>query len=151
MMFRGLPPFGADPRVISEVVNNLLRGKSNNTGRITLNTGNATSTTIYDPNISPDSLIFVIPASTAAYTDATPYGAFQDSTDQTAASANTAYAVKLNTTDFSHGISVASTSHITVTSYGIYNVQFSLQFTNTDTQIHDVDVWFAGEIPLSAL
>lgn len=142
MMFRGLPPFGADPRVISEVVNNLLRGKSNNTGRITLNTGNATSTTIYDPNISPDSLIFVIPASTAAYTDATPYGAFQDSTDQTAAAANTAYAVKLNTTDFSHGISVASTSRITVTSYGIYNVQFSLQFTNEDTQIHDVDVWF---------
>ena len=25
---------------------------------------------------------------------------------------------------------------------GIYNVQFSFQFVNTDTQIHDVDVWF---------
>lgn len=25
---------------------------------------------------------------------------------------------------------------------GTYNIQFSLQFTNTDTQIHDVDVWF---------
>lgn len=25
---------------------------------------------------------------------------------------------------------------------GLYNVQFSLQFTNADTQIHDVDVWF---------
>lgn len=25
---------------------------------------------------------------------------------------------------------------------GIYNVQFSFQFVNTDSQIHDVDVWF---------
>ena len=24
---------------------------------------------------------------------------------------------------------------------GIYNLQFSLQFSNTDTKIHDVDVW----------
>jgi len=142
MMFRGLPPFGADPRVVSEVVNNLLRGKSNNTGRITLNTGNATTTTIYDPNISPDSLILLAPMSSAAFTDATPYGAFQDSTDQTAASTTTAYAVTLNTTDYSHGVSVASNSRITVASYGIYNVQFSIQVTNEDTQIHDIDFWF---------
>lgn len=142
MMFRGLPPFGADPRVVSEVVNNLLRGKSNNTGRITLNTGSATTTTIYDPNISPDSLILLAPMSSAAFTDATPYGAFQDSTDQTAASTTAAYAVTLDTTDFSHGVSVASNSRITVQSYGIYNIQLSLQFTNTDTQIHDIDLWF---------
>ena len=25
---------------------------------------------------------------------------------------------------------------------GIYNIQFSLQFTNTDSQIHDIDIWF---------
>lgn len=25
---------------------------------------------------------------------------------------------------------------------GLYNVQFSCQFTNTDTQIHDIDIWF---------
>ena len=143
MMFRGLPPFGADPRVVAEVVNNLLRGKSNNTGRITLATGNATTTTLNDPNISPDSVIILIPSSAAAFTDSTPYGAFQDSTDQTAASTTAAYSVNFNTTDFSNGISIVSNSRITVKSYGIYNVQFSLQLTNTDTQIHDIDIWFA--------
>lgn len=143
MMFRGLPPIGGDPRVVAEVVNNLLRGKSNNVGRITLSTGNATTTTLYDPNISPDSIIILLPASSAAFTDSTPYGAFQDSTDQTAASTTAAYAVKFNTTDFSNGITVASDSRLTVKSYGIYNLQFSLQFANTDTQIQDINIWFA--------
>jgi len=142
MMFRGLPPFGADPRVVAEVVNNLIRGKSNNTGRITLATGNATTTTLNDPNISPDSVIILTPSSSASFTDTTPYGAFQDSTDQTAASTTAAYAVKFNTTDFSNGVTVASNSRLTVKSYGIYNVQFSIQFTNTDVQIHDIDLWF---------
>jgi len=142
MMFRGLPPFGADPRVVAEVVNNLIRGKSNNTGRITLATGNATTTTLNDPNISPDSVIILTPSSSASFTDTTPYGAFQDSTDQTAASTTAAYAVKFNTTDVSNGVTVASNSRLTVKSYGIYNVQFSIQFTNTDVQIHDIDLWF---------
>jgi hypothetical protein len=142
-MFRGLPPQGSDPRVVSEVVNNLLRGKSNNVGEVTLATGNATTTTLYDPNISPESIILILPASSAAFTDSTPYGAFQDSTDQAAASTTAAYAVTFNTTDFSNGVSVASNSRITVESYGIYNVQFSIQYASTDTQIQDVDIWFA--------
>lgn len=141
-MFRLLPVFGGDPRAISEVVNGIMNGKTNNHGTITLATGNATSTTIYDERIGYDSKIIVIPWSAAAFTDSTPYGAFQDSTDQVAASANTAYAIKLNTTDYSNGISVVSNSRITVKSYGIYNVQFSIQFSNTDTQIQDVDIWF---------
>lgn len=141
-MFRILPVFGGDPRAISEVVNGIMNGKTNNHGTVTLATGNATTTTIYDERIGGDSKIIVIPWSTAAFTDSTPYGAFQDSTDQTAAAANTAYAVKFNTTDYSHGVSVVSNSRITTTSYGIYNVQFSFQFTNTDTQIHDIDIWF---------
>jgi hypothetical protein len=142
-MFRILPPFGGNPRQVAEVVNLMMIGKTNNTGTVTLETGDATETTIRDFRISPDSKIVVIPFSAAAFTDSTPYGAFQDSTDQTAASTTTAYAVTYNTTDFSNGISVVSNSRITVKSYGIYNFQFSFQFVNTDTQIQDVDVWFA--------
>lgn len=140
--FRVLPSFGNDPRVVAEVVNGIMNGKTNNTGLVTLLTGNATSTTIYDARISADSKILLIPFSAAAFTESTPYGAFQDSTDQTAAAINTAYTVKLNTTDYAHGVSVASGSRITATSYGIYNIQFSFQFANTDTQIQDVDIWF---------
>lgn len=72
----------------------------------------------------------------------TPHGAFQDSTDQTAANTTTAYAVTFNTTDFSNGVTIASNSRITVADSGIWNLQFSIQFTNTTNASQDVDVWF---------
>ena len=71
-----------------------------------------------------------------------PYGAFQDSTDQVAANTTTAYAVTFNTTDFSNGVTIASGSRITVADAGIWNLQFSIQFTNTTNSSQDVDVWF---------
>lgn len=72
-----------------------------------------------------------------------PHGAFQDSTDQVAVSTTAAYAVKFNTTDFSNGVTVASTSRLTVEYAGIWNCQFSIQFKNTTNDGQDVDVWFA--------
>ena len=71
-----------------------------------------------------------------------PHGAFQDSTDQVAANTTTAYAVTFNTTDFSNGVTIASNSRITVADAGIWNLQFSIQFTNTTNASQDVDVWF---------
>jgi hypothetical protein len=70
-----------------------------------------------------------------------PYGAFQDSTDQAAAAINTAYAMRLNTVDYANGVSVVSNSRITVTDSGIWNLQWSGQFQNTDSQLNDVRVW----------
>jgi hypothetical protein len=70
-----------------------------------------------------------------------PYGAFQSTVDQTAAVINTAYAMTLNTTDYANGVSVASNSRITVADAGIWNLQWSGQFENTDSQDHDVRVW----------
>ena len=69
-----------------------------------------------------------------------PYGAFQDTTDQTA-TANTATVMTFNTTDYANGVSVASNSKLTVAQAGIYNLQFSVQFDNADTQEHDVTIW----------
>jgi len=149
-----------------------------------------------------------------------PYGAFQDSTDQIDGSTTSAYAIRLNTTDYSNGVYINSHSAVftgtiddgappgagtvmtvtavtsgtiylgmevtgtgvtagtRITSFGtgtgstgtytvnnsqeitsrtlagdlpskitadyagLYNMQFSLQFVNIDTQIHDADVWF---------
>ncbi len=71
-----------------------------------------------------------------------PHGAFQDSTDQTAANTTTAYAVTFNTTDFSNGVTIASNSRITVADAGIWNCQFSIQFKNTTNDGQDVDIWF---------
>jgi hypothetical protein len=71
-----------------------------------------------------------------------PYGAFQDSTNQTAANTTTAYAVTFNTTDFSNGVTMASGSRITVADSGIWNLQFSIQLKNTTNSGQDVDIWF---------
>jgi hypothetical protein len=141
-MFRVLPYQGGDPRQISEVVNNLMNGKSNNTGTITLATGNATTTTLIDERISVYTKIVLIPFSDAAEADSAPYGAFQDSTNQTAANTTTAYAMTLDTTDYSNGVYLSNSSRMNVRNYGIYNLQFSTQFVNTDNSIHDIDIWF---------
>jgi len=140
--FLTLPQAGGDQRAVAEVVRGIMEGKTNNTGRITLATGNATTTTLYDERIGYESLIFLVPVSDAAEADAAPYGAFQDSTDQTAANTTTAYAVALNTTDYSNGVYVSNTSRMNVRNYGIYNIQFSLQYKNTTNDGQDVDIWF---------
>ena len=72
----------------------------------------------------------------------TPYGAFQDSTDQTAANTTTAYAITFDATDFSNGVTLSNSSRLNVSQAGIYNLQFSIQFTNTTNASQDVDVWF---------
>jgi len=68
-----------------------------------------------------------------------PYGAFSSDQDQTT-TANTATLMTLNTTDFKNGVSI-NTSKITVEYAGIYNLQFSAQFQNTDTAFQDVYIW----------
>jgi len=68
-----------------------------------------------------------------------PYGAFSSDQDQTT-TANTATLMTLNTTDFANGVSIDS-SKITVENPGIYNLQFSAQFVNTDTAFQDVYIW----------
>jgi hypothetical protein len=140
--FRTLPPFGGDPRGVAEVVRGIMDGKTNNTGLVTLATGNATTTTLYDERIGYDSLIFFVPVSDAAEADAAPYGAFQDSTDQTAANTTTAYAVTFNTTDYTSGVYLSNSSRLNVRNYGVYNIQFSIQFKNTTNDGQDVDIWF---------
>lgn len=68
-----------------------------------------------------------------------PYGAFSSDADQTA-TINTATLMTLNTTDFANQVSISS-SKITVENAGIYNLQFSAQFQNTDTAFQDVYIW----------
>lgn len=68
------------------------------------------------------------------------YGGFSDSTDQTGnVSAGTA--ITFNTTDVSDGVTLADGSKITVPNNGKYNLQFSLQFKNTNNAQEDATVW----------
>jgi hypothetical protein len=117
-------------------------GKTNNTGTLTLATGGATTTTLNDRRIGGDSVILFVPDSAAAFADSVPYGAFQDSTDQTAANTTTAYAITFNTTDYTNGITLSNSSRLNVKNAGLYNIQFSIQLKNTTNDSHDVDIWF---------
>jgi hypothetical protein len=141
-MFRTLPPFGGDQRQTAEIIRGIMDGKTNNTGTLTLATGGATTTTLNDRRIGGDSVILFVPDSAAAFADSVPYGAFQDSTDQTAASTTVAYPITFNTTDFSNGITLSNSSRLNVKNAGLYNLQFSIQFKNTTNDGQDVDVWF---------
>ena len=71
-----------------------------------------------------------------------PNGAFQDSTTQTAANTTTAYPITFNTTDYSNGVTLESSSRLKVTYAGRYNVQFSIQLENTTNAPVDIDIWF---------
>lgn len=80
-----------------------------------------------------------------------PYGSFISTTSQTAAVINTAYPITLSGLDGSGvnneiyiGSGTANTfpdSKIYAPNLGVYNMQFSLQLQNTDTQAHDVNIW----------
>ncbi len=141
-MFRRLPPQGGDQRAVAEIVNNIMDGKTNNTGSITLATSGASTTTINDARIGQDSTIILVPGDDVSAASFFPYLAVQDSTDQTAASTTTAYAITYDTTDYSLGASLSNSSRLNVSYSGLYNLQFSAQFVNTDSSIHDIDIWF---------
>lgn len=141
-MFRILPPFGGNPRQVAEIVNLMMLGKTNNTGTVTLATGGATTTTITDFRIGSESKILLIPASASAYADSMPYGAFQDTTDQTAGSTTSAYAVTFDTTDYSNGVTLSNSSRLNVKNAGVYNIQFSIQVKNTTNDSQHFDLWF---------
>ena len=70
------------------------------------------------------------------------YGSFSDTTLQTAASINTAYAMTFNTTDSSNGVSIGSpSSRLVVDNQGVYNVQFSAQLDETSGGTANVYIW----------
>ena len=69
------------------------------------------------------------------------YGAFSSNVDQTG-SISAGTAMTFNSVDVSDGVTVASSSRITVPNAGIYNLQFSAQFKNVENTQEDVTIWF---------
>jgi hypothetical protein len=84
------------------------------------------------------------------------WGSFWDETSQTA-TANTPTSIYLRQRDTgSRGIRVVSGTQITFDHAGVYSITFSIQFSNTDNSIHDINVWLrknnegsAGNVPAS--
>ena len=136
---------------------------------VTINNGTISSVTISSVTISSSSLGSVTInngvgnfSSLAITTGAIPFnaitnlsvGQFESHTDQTAASANVANIVQMNNAaDFNTGITIASSTNVTVAATGIYSINASMQFANADTTNHTSTFWFrknGTNIPNSA-
>ncbi|NBQ17052.1 hypothetical protein EBU24_01925 [bacterium] len=99
--------------------------------------------------LGKDSIIYFIGSTRYAIKDSVGtnpapvgyYGAFQDTINQTAAVINTGYPMKLRVNDLTNGVTIVSDSRITIANTGIYNLQWSAQFTNPLASEHDVTIW----------
>lgn len=90
---------------------------------------------------TPQPFDWLAPAN-APHAVRTAYGWFSDTTDQTAAAINTAYAMTFNTSGERRDVRIGSpASRIFVDRRGIYNIQFSAQFVNAGGSAHRVWVW----------
>lgn len=70
------------------------------------------------------------------------YGSFYDTTDQTPAVINTAYAITWNTTQISSGVSIGTpTSRIYIDNAGFYTVTFSAQLTSGSSSAKNGWFW----------
>ncbi len=69
-----------------------------------------------------------------------PYAAVQRATDKTF-TINTATEITFDDNDFLSGCSNDGTNGITVNQGGLYNYQYSVQWKNTDSQIHVAWIW----------
>lgn len=90
------------------------------------------------------------------------YGSFYDThVSQVAGTITSSYPIFVNSTAEADGITIqndpsGNPTLITFEHSGVYNVQYSIQFTNTDSQIHNVNVWLrkndtgsTGDVPYS--
>ena len=141
----GLTP--ATPATGDVTLSGLLNVFSGGTGQSTyvdgqLLIGNTTGNTLGKATLTAGTGITITNGPSAITVAAIKnYGAFHDTTTQTAAAA-TATAITLNATDLSVGVAIGTpASRVVVTNAGIYNLQFSLQLANTSAQIDDVTVW----------
>lgn len=73
-----------------------------------------------------------------------PYcGSFYDTTTQGNGSTTAAQTVSLNSTEFSVGVSVVSSTKITFKYAGLYDIAFSAQLDKSSANAADVDLWIA--------
>jgi hypothetical protein len=69
------------------------------------------------------------------------YGSFQNTADQTFATANTPELIVFNLTDYANNMYLQSGDGIHVQQTGVYNIQFSFQLANTSSSIHEFYIW----------
>jgi len=69
------------------------------------------------------------------------YGSFQSFVDQSAPADDTGTVMTLDVVDAANGVTIVDGSKIMVNQTGLYNIQWSGQFQNTNIQTQDISVW----------
>ena len=120
---------GSAPTISSSVNSNKLIGRNSTSSgimqEITIGSGLSLNGTIL---------------SSTNGTSAPTFGSFYDSTTQTIASITTAYPIKLTKIDTARNFRLVN-NKIIADSAGVYNMQWSGQFQNTDNAEQDATVW----------
>lgn len=70
-----------------------------------------------------------------------PYGSFSSAVDQENTADNTPQIIATEITDVANSMRYVEDEGIHVDRTGVYNIQFSIQFANTDSQAHNTWVW----------
>jgi len=70
-----------------------------------------------------------------------PHGSFFSTATQTAASTTVAYPITYTNTDAQNGVTLSNNSRLSVNYPGVYNIQYSLQLSNSDNNSQDIEVW----------
>lgn len=110
-------------------------------------TANRPATDLYNGRLYFDTTrgeVFFYTGSAWRSTRAGYYGTFYDNTDQFAANTTTAYAVTFNTPNGAWNVNLSNSSRINFPYAGIYNIQFSIQFLNTDNNANnpqELNIW----------
>jgi hypothetical protein len=100
--------------------------------------------------LGKDSIIYFVGSTRYAIKDsvgANPaplgyYGAFADTLNQPIVSTTIAYPINYRVTELSNGVSIVNDNRILFANAGIYNIQFSAQFTNSSTSSEcGVSIW----------
>jgi len=71
------------------------------------------------------------------------YGSFYSTQTQDNLVPDIARAMTFNNTDEANGVSIVSNSQITFDSGGLYNIQFSAQFTHSNSSSQPIDIWLS--------
>lgn len=69
------------------------------------------------------------------------YGAFQYTGTQSITDITQAYVMPINQTDFSNDVTRSNGTRIVFPTAGVYNIQWSGQFTNTNSLPQDLNIW----------
>ena len=112
-------------------------------GSVTISGGTISSVTISNATGSFNSI--TITAGTVPFNTITnrAIAQFESHVDQTAVSANVAYTANMNNAaSFNTGITIASSTNVTVAAAGVYSINTSIQFSNSDSSNHNSTFWF---------